>query len=113
MAAMSALTAGTLTFLFAEIESSSQGWERDLAAMRDAHARYQDILREAIEANDGNAYQTTGDAFHAAFSTASQATQAAIDAQLLLFAEEWPSSIGELKVAMALHTGVITAVDEE
>jgi predicted ATPase/class 3 adenylate cyclase/Tfp pilus assembly protein PilF len=110
---MSELTAGTLTFLFAEIEASSQGWDRDLAAMRDAHARYQVIVREAVESNDGNAYETTGDAIHAAFPTASQAAQAAIDAQLLLFAEDWPSSIREIKVAMALHTGVITAVDEE
>jgi predicted ATPase/class 3 adenylate cyclase/Tfp pilus assembly protein PilF len=113
MAATSEVTAGTLTFLFAQIEASAQSWERDPAAMRDAHARYQEILGEAIEANDGHAYGTAGDAYQAAFPTASQAVQAAIDAQLLLFAEEWSPAIRELKVAMALHTGVITGVDEE
>jgi predicted ATPase/class 3 adenylate cyclase/Tfp pilus assembly protein PilF len=99
-------TSGTITFLFTDIEAGTQAWERDSAAMRAAHARYQTILREAIEANGGDAYKTMGDALHSAFSTPSQALQAAIDAQMLLFAEEWPPSIGELKVRMALHTGV-------
>src|SRR3954467_7929044 len=99
-------SSGTITFLFTEIEAGTQVWERDSIAMRDAHTRYQVILREAIEANDGDAYKTMGDSLHAAFATPSQALQAAIDAQLLLFAEEWPEATGEIRVRMALHTGV-------
>ncbi len=110
IAAMSELPTGTVTFLFTDIEAGTQNWEQDPAAMRAAHSRYQVILREAIEANGGQTYRAMGDALQAAFPTASQAVQAAIDAQFLLFAEEWPPSIHEVKVPMALHTGVIASV---
>ena len=82
-------------------------WERDPAAMRAAHSRYKGILQGAIEANGGYAQQTIGNADQVAFPTAAQAAQAAIDAQLLLFTEQWPPSIGDLQVSMALHTVAI------
>ncbi len=75
--------------------------------MRAAHSRYKGILQGAIEANGGYAQQTIGNADQVAFPTATQAAQAAIDAQLLLFTEQWPPTIGDLQVAMALHTVAI------
>jgi predicted ATPase/class 3 adenylate cyclase/Tfp pilus assembly protein PilF len=95
----------TVTFLCAGVEGSAMLWERDPAAMQAARFRYEEILEEAIEANGGYAYQTTVNAREVAFPTAVQAVQAAIDAQLLLFTEQWPPSLGDLQVAMALHTG--------
>ena len=100
-------TVGTFTFLFADIQDSASLWERDPTAMRAAHAHYGAILRHAVEANGGDAYQTIGDSFQATFPTATQAVQAAIDAQLLFFVEQWPPSIGDLQVRMALHSGAM------
>src|SRR5438067_11330896 len=96
---------GTVTFLFTDIEGSTKRWEHDARAMQVAHARHEAILRHAIEANGGYAYKMIGDAFQTAFSTAPQALQAALDAQRALHAEPWGEA-GELRVRMALHTGV-------
>jgi predicted ATPase/class 3 adenylate cyclase/Tfp pilus assembly protein PilF len=98
-----------VTFLSTDIEESTRLWERDPAAMRAAHLRYEDILQGAIEANGGYAYRAIGSAAQVAFPTAVQAIQAAIDAQLLLFTEQWAPSISDLQVAMALHTGHVEA----
>jgi len=100
-------TTGTVTVLLAGIQDSAMLRERDHAPMKAAHSRYKEILRGAIEANGGYVNQTNGDAFQATFPTAVQAVQAAIDAQLLFFTEQWPPSVGDLQVAMALHTGAI------
>src|SRR5713101_268947 len=96
---------GTVTFLFTDIEGSTRRWEAHRQAMQAAFARQEAILRQAIQANGGYAYKMIGDAFQAAFSTAPQALQAAIDAQRALHSEQWGEA-GELRVRMALHTGI-------
>ena len=104
---------GTVTFLFTDIEGSPRLWEAHSDWMKLAHARHEAILRQAIEAHGGYAYKMVGDAFQAAFATAVQALQAALDAQRALHREEWGPA-GEsgrhrglpLRVRMALHTGV-------
>ena len=103
---MANLPAGTVTFLFTDIEGSTKRWEANPAAMQVAFARQEAILRHAVEANSGYAYKMIGDAFQAAFSTAPQALHAVIDAQRSLYSESWPSETGEVRVRMALHTGV-------
>jgi class 3 adenylate cyclase len=107
---MSAPPSGTVTFLFTDIEGSTKRWEHTPGQMqpgvaRRSDARQEAILRQAIAANGGYAYKMIGDAFQAAFPTAIQALQAAIDAQRTLQAEKWPAETGEIKVRMALHTG--------
>src|SRR5262249_33274687 len=47
------LPSGTVTFLFTDIEGSTQLWERHPAAMGSALARHDTILRQAIEAHAG------------------------------------------------------------
>src|SRR4051794_29479691 len=96
---------GTVTFLFTDIEGSTLRWERSRSEMRQAHARQEAILRDAIASNGGYAYKMIGDAFQAAFPTAPQALQAALDAQRALQAETWGEG-GDLLVRMALHTGI-------
>src|SRR5436190_6346533 len=96
---------GTVTFLFTDIEGSTKRWEHDPRAMQVAHARHEAILRHAIQANGGYAYKMIGDAFQAAFSTAPQALQAALDAQRALHAQSWGEA-GELRVRMGIHTGI-------
>src|SRR5918912_4076493 len=95
----------TVTFLFTDIEGSTRRWEHHPEAMKAAVERHDAILRQAIEANGGYVFRTEGDGFRAAFSTASRALQAAVDAQLALYAEPWSAEIGPLRVRMALHTG--------
>ncbi|HET7080527.1 MAG TPA: tetratricopeptide repeat protein [Chloroflexia bacterium] len=97
---------GTVTFLFTDIEGSTRHWEAHPQAMQRAFARQEAILRRAIAANGGYAYKMVGDAFQAAFPTAPQALQAALDAQRALHAEQWPPETGEVKVRIALHTGI-------
>ena len=103
---MSKPPGGTVTFLFTDIEGSTKRWEQYPQQMQAAFSRQEAILRQAIGANDGYAYKMIGDAFQAAFPTALQALHSALDAQRALHAEHWPQELGEVRVRMALHTGV-------
>ncbi len=80
---------GTVTFLFTDVEASTQRWEQHRAWMEQAHARHEAILRAAIAAQGGWAYKQIGDAFQAAFQTAPAALTAAVAAQRALAAEPW------------------------
>src|SRR5690348_8534085 len=55
--------AGTVTFLFTDIEGSTPRWEQYPAAMREALTRHNAILRGAIVAQHGLIIQTGGDSF--------------------------------------------------
>ncbi len=72
---------GTLTFLFTDIERSTKLWENDPEAMRASLARHDEIVAGAIDANGGYVFKTIGDAFCAAFATAPDALEAALEAQ--------------------------------
>ena len=100
----SALPAGTVTFLFTDIEGSTERWERDRAAMATAVERHDVLIRAAIEAHGGHAFKTVGDAFCAAFQAAPAAVAAAVSAQHALAAADWQAVDG-LRVRMALHSG--------
>jgi predicted ATPase/class 3 adenylate cyclase/Tfp pilus assembly protein PilF len=95
---------GTLTFLFTDIEGSTKLWERHPEAMQIALARHDEILKGAIEQHGGYVFKTVGDAFCCAFWTATDALEAALDAQRLLLKERWDES-DPLRVRMALHIG--------
>ena len=57
---------GTVTFLFTDIEGSTQLWEHHPEAMRTAYARHESILRAAVAMHNGYAYKMIGDAFQIA-----------------------------------------------
>ena len=57
---------GTVTFLFTDIEGSTKMWENDPEAMQASLARHDQILVDAIDANEGHVFKTVGDAFCAA-----------------------------------------------
>jgi predicted ATPase/class 3 adenylate cyclase len=98
------LPAGTLTFLFTDLEGSTSLWERLPEAMRRTLPVHDRLLREAIEAHGGYVFKTQGDAFWAVFPTAVPALEAALDAQFALKQAPWGET-GPLRVRMALHTG--------
>jgi predicted ATPase/class 3 adenylate cyclase/Tfp pilus assembly protein PilF len=95
---------GTVTFLFSDIEGSTQRWERDAEAMSAALQRHDTLMRAAIEAHGGYVFKVMGDAFCAAFPTAPHAVAAAVRAQRELAATDF-SNVNGLRVRMALHTG--------
>ena len=104
------LPAGTVTFLFTDIEGSTRLWEAHPDAMKLALARHDALLKQIIEQNNGHVFKTVGDAFCAAFPTASDGLNAVLTAQLALICELWPEEI-VIKVRMALHTGTVESRD--
>jgi class 3 adenylate cyclase len=75
------LPTGTVTFLFTDIEGSTQLWEKHPEAMKAALAKHDSILREAIESNNGHCIKTTGDGVHAVFATVLDAINSCVSAQ--------------------------------
>nr|MBA2598483.1 adenylate/guanylate cyclase domain-containing protein [Chloroflexia bacterium] len=108
---MPELPRGTVTFLFTDIEASTERWERDREEMARAVARHIALLDAAIETHGGSHFKTVGDAVQAAFAVAPEALAAAFDAQRALLAAEW-GDIDPLRVRMALHAGEATPDDQ-
>jgi predicted ATPase/class 3 adenylate cyclase len=102
--ASAALPSGTVTFLFTDIEGSTQRWEAHRAEMGRAVARHDELLRTAAASHCGSVFKTVGDAFCVAFTRPQDAATAAIDAQRALSAEDF-ASVGGIRVRMAIHTG--------
>jgi predicted ATPase/class 3 adenylate cyclase len=96
---------GTITFLFTDIEGSTQLWAKYPQAMPAALQRHHTLLRQSIESCNGYVFQIVGDAFCAAFSSASDGLQAAICGQQSLNGEAWGEA-GPIKARMAVHTGM-------
>jgi predicted ATPase/class 3 adenylate cyclase len=98
------LPSGTVTFLFTDIEGSTQLLQR----LGDAYARvlgeHQALLRAAFAAHGGVEVDTQGDAFFVAFPTAPAAVAAAAEATRALSEHAWPAG-ATLRVRMGLHTG--------
>ncbi len=96
------LPRGTVTFLFTDIEGSTD-LARQLGAgfgrVRGEHHR---IMREAIAAHDGREIDTAGDGFFVAFERAGDAVSAALAAQRELQASE--SEGIAVRVRMGLHS---------
>jgi predicted ATPase/class 3 adenylate cyclase/tetratricopeptide (TPR) repeat protein len=95
---------GLVTFLFTDIEGSTQRWEHHPELMERAFSRHEEIIRTSMSEYNGYVYKMIGDAFQVAFSSAPAALNAAITAQRKLNSEHW-GEIGSIKVRMALHTG--------
>src|SRR6185437_12790424 len=81
---VAAAPSGVVTFLFTDVEGSTRRWEADADAMRAALAAHDDVLRRAIEAQDGWLFKHTGDGVCAAFASPRCAVDAAIAAQRAL-----------------------------
>src|SRR5262245_41224515 len=96
---MTELLAGTVTFLFTDLEVSTRLWDREPEAMGQSLARHDSILRDVIALHEGQLVKGRGDGVHAVFVTADAALRAATDAQGRLKAERWTVS-EQLRVRM-------------
>ena len=99
---MGKLPSGTVTFLFTDIEGSTQLWEKYPGAMKEALAKHDSILRAAIESSGGQVIKTTGDGIHGVFEKAIDAISATLTAQRAL---QGPICDIQFRVRMGLHTG--------
>src|SRR6185312_16038915 len=103
--------AGTVTFLFTDIEGSTKLLQElgdDYGTVVADHRR---ILREAFGSAGGREVDTQGDAFFYSFQRARDAVSAAVAGQRALAAHEWPGG-NEVRVRMGLHTGEPAVGDE-
>jgi class 3 adenylate cyclase len=93
------LPAGTVTFLFTDVEGSTR-LLRELGAegYAEALSEHRRLIREACARRDGVEVDTQGDAFFFAFSTAPSALSAAKQLTEALTA-------GPIRVRVGLHTG--------
>ena len=103
--------AGTVTFLFTDIEGST----KLLQELGDEYgmvvADHRRILRDAFGSAGGREVDTQGDAFFYSFARARDAVAAAVAGQHALAAHDWPGG-AQVRVRMGLHTGE-PAVGEE
>ncbi|HUR48419.1 MAG TPA: response regulator [Acidimicrobiales bacterium] len=93
-----------LTFLFTDVEGSTQLLEEHGETYARALSEHRRILRKICASHSGDEMGTAGDAYFAAFHRPSDAIAAAIDAQLALRSHDWPPRC-ELRVRIGLHTG--------
>lgn len=104
MAPVPDTTLATATFLFTDIEGSTEL----LRSHRDEYASiladHHRILREAFTARGGKEVDNQGDAFFAAFTRAKDAVLAAADIQHALVTHTWPGG-ATVRVRMGIHTG--------
>ena len=98
------LPEGTVTFLFTDIEGSTQLLHRLREGYTFLLADHHRILREVFTNWDGHEVDTQGDAFFVAFSRATQAVGAAVEAQRKLAEHAWPEGV-TVRVRMGIHTG--------
>jgi predicted ATPase/class 3 adenylate cyclase/DNA-binding CsgD family transcriptional regulator len=105
------LPTGTLTFLFTDLEGSTQLWEQQADAMRAALARHDSLLRSAVEDHGGIMVKTTGDGLLAVFHAGVDAVVAALAIQHVIGAEAWNQAIGRLQVRIGLLTGAAEVRD--
>jgi class 3 adenylate cyclase len=97
------LPRGTVTFLFTDIEGSTDLVRRLGDRFGDVRAHHRQLIEEACTAHDGFLIDTQGDAVFAAFDRAVDAVAAAVAAQYSLSELEWPGG-AQLRVRMGLHT---------
>ena len=102
---MRELPAGTVTFLFTDIEGSTKLLHELGDAYADALAEHRRVLREAFERHDGVEVDTQGDAFFVAFASAKDALVAAGESQAALAG-------GPIRVRMGVHTGEPLVTEE-
>jgi predicted ATPase len=101
----SSLPAGTVTFLFTDVEGSTRLLQELGNKYPDVLAEHRRALREAFARHGGVEVDTQGDAFFVAFATATDALAAASAAREAL-------ADGPIRVRMGLHTGEPTRTDE-
>jgi YVTN family beta-propeller protein len=107
---MSELPSGTVTFLFTDIEGSTQLERRLRERYGEVLGEHRSIVRAAFAAHGGHEIDTQGDSFFYVFPRAKAAVDAAVEAQRALSAHKWPDD-GDVRVRMGISTGEASLED--
>jgi predicted ATPase/class 3 adenylate cyclase len=102
--------AGTVTFLFSDIERSTHLLQQLGNGYADILAAQRRLLRAAFNQWGGEEIDTAGDGFFVAFSRARDAVAAAATAQLAVSRHGWPEGVS-VRIRMGLHTGESVMTD--
>jgi len=98
------LPGGTVTFLFTDIEGSTELLrelgEEYMTLLADHHQ----ILRSCFNRWNGREVDTEGDAFFVSFPRATDAAAAVVEVQRAFAEHAWPKGV-TIRVRMGLHTG--------
>lgn len=100
-----------VSIVFTDIEGSTSLWETFPTAMQKAHARHNQILTETFTTSGGMIHKDKGDGFIVVFSNPVAAVRAAAEAQRGQGQVDWPTELGEIRVRMAIKTGVVEPRD--
>jgi DNA-binding NarL/FixJ family response regulator/class 3 adenylate cyclase len=108
---VSSLPTGSVTFFIADVEGSTR-------LQQDARVDYpavigavRTILRSMIAAHDGHEVDSVGDELLAAFTEASGAASAALEAQRAMRDADWPEGL-HVRVRIGIHSGTPDFGDE-
>lgn len=103
---MSSLPTGTVTFLFTDMEESTQLWEQFPDVMPQVMARHDDLIEACVQHQRGVVVRPRGggDSRFAVFANAKDAVSATCTIQTYLYQENWPLP-APVRVRIALHTG--------
>lgn len=106
------LPTGTVTFVFSDIEGSTdllkQLGDRPYADLLAVHRR---LVREIFAAHNGREIDTQGDAFFYGFARAREAVVAAVEVQRAHAGAAWPQDVS-VRLRLGLHTGEPAVGDE-
>jgi DNA-binding NarL/FixJ family response regulator/class 3 adenylate cyclase len=107
---MAELPSGTVTFLFTDIEGSTQLLRTLRERYADVLADHERLLRSAFGDAGGHEIDTQGDSFFYAFRKPKDAVLAAVAAQRALQSHPWPDG-AEVRVRIGIHTGEATLTE--
>jgi predicted ATPase/class 3 adenylate cyclase len=103
---------GTVTFLFTDVENSTELARRSGANYPALISSHYGIIYAAVQDGSGYLVKNTGDGVFAAFSTVSDALGAARAIQSGITAHRWPLGV-DLRVRIGLHTGEATTSEND
>lgn len=104
---MKEIGSGPATIVFTDIEGSTSLWDSNATQMSTAHRAHNEILTDVLKANGGTIVKDKGDGFIAVFVDPSAAVRAAADIQRRLSHHDWPEAVGQLRVRVAVNTGLV------
>ncbi len=99
-----ALPTGTVTFLFTDIEGSTELVQRLGDAYPAVLEDHRALLRDVVAQAEGTELDCRGDEFLFVFAEARRAVETALQAQRSLAVHEWPAAT-VVAVRMGLHSG--------
>jgi class 3 adenylate cyclase len=103
-ASVKELPAGTVTFLFADVEGSTRLMQSLGEGYEELLRDFRSIVRRRLGEAGGREIDTQGDAFFFSFLRARDAVSGAVAVQRDLAAHAWPGG-ASVRVRMGLHTG--------